>query len=83
MQLVDDDGPQRREEPLVVDPARYEHRLERLRCREEDVRRFCEDPAALGGPDIAVPQADGAPEPGAVLRFAGSRLFSSARSGVT
>ena len=56
------------EEPVVVDAARDEHRLERLGRGQQDVRRLGEDALAGGVADVAVPEPDATTQPVAVLR---------------
>lgn len=58
--LVDHHHPDVREPPVVGDAGGDQHRLERLRCGEQDVGRLREHSLALRLPDVAVPEADAA-----------------------
>lgn len=61
VRLVDDDRPHATEEAVRVDPGGEEHRLQRLRRREQDVGRVDDEALSLRRADVAVPE----PDPGA------------------
>jgi hypothetical protein len=45
----------------VVDPGRDQDRLERFRCRQQQIRRLAKDPVARGSANVPVPQSGPAP----------------------
>ena len=71
--LVDHHGAQIAEELPVLDLRADEHRLERLRRGEQDVRPLAQDALPRGGGDVPVPHGDGAPEPCRVRRRGAGR----------
>lgn len=65
--LVHDHGPDAREEFTVVGAPGYQHDLQGLRRGQEQVRRVFENPAAIAGFDIAVPNRHSPTEQPAIL----------------
>src|SRR5690606_1063113 len=61
VQLVDDDGPDVREERAVVHGSGDQHRFDRLGCREQHIGPFREDATAFALPDVPVPKTHGSP----------------------
>src|SRR5262249_44139067 len=68
MKLVDDHRAYIREERRAIDAARDEHDHDRLRGREENIRRVRANPPALPLSHVPVPALDPAPDQRAVAR---------------
>jgi len=64
--LVDHDRPQVCEQRPGVDAGGHQHRLQRLRSGEQDVRRLAQHALAAALVRVAVPQPGAATEPGRV-----------------